>query len=324
MQFPDIKNATFMGDVHLGRRFIEGVPIDRRGEREEMVWQEFEQQLNACTTGAHIQVGDLFDGFDVGNEAVLRAAQIYIAASKRLPRCSFYLIRGNHDAARDVGKVSSFALFAELVSYRPNIGVVMEPLVTPEGFGLLPWDPFRSASSQAEALNFMTNRGQKLSFVVCHCDTKAWNGNDFNVLPFHQLKDITDIVVTGHEHIKRSFQSNGLSVHVTGSMQPYSHSEDPDHTMYWTGTAAELALIDPTNMYIRVKLQPNEDPPPVPNCLGFKTIAGEVEDDEAPDIEVSFESFDTTEIFKQILQEQGVVEQIRDLVLGRFKESMNG
>lgn len=324
MQYPEIPNVEFMGDVHLGRRFIEGVPLERRGEREEEVWEQFEQDLNNLESGlVHIQVGDLFDTFDVPNEVVLRAANLYLEAARRLSSIQFFILRGNHDASRSDTRVSSFDLFKAIVGSQDNIWVVDQPMIYGT-MGFMPWDPFKSAKEQAEGFNqWMPERVAHLDFIVCHCDTKAWNGNDFNVLPLDQLKDLTKIVVTGHEHIKRSFVSKGVTVHVTGSMQPYSHGEDPDHSRYWTGTPDELALLEDTsNLYLRVVLQPGETAPPIPNCLGYKVQIGAVEEEES-DITVDFEEFDTTNIFKGILKELGVSADIQAQVLDKFTESLN-
>ena len=35
----------FIGDVHLGRKFRTGVPLDRRGELEELFFKEFDRVL---------------------------------------------------------------------------------------------------------------------------------------------------------------------------------------------------------------------------------------------------------------------------------------
>lgn len=330
MNYPEIPNVTFLGDTHLGRRFMEGVPIERRGEREEMVWAQFEKELHSHNPVYHIMVGDLFDTFDVDNAVVLRAAQIYLKAAQELEGCTFLILRGNHDAARSDTRVSSFELFKAIVAGQGNIWVVDEPriftLPNCGTMGLMPWHPFRSAAEQAEILKGLRSPdvSDDFDFVVCHCDTEAWNGNDFNLLPLAQLSQLTKVVVTGHEHTKRSFKTKGVTVHVTGSMQPYSHGEDPEHTMYKTVSVDEMyALGDVSNFYLRVVLQPGETPPEVPNCLGYKVQLSTVPLDEDPDITVDFEEFDTTNIFKGVLAELKVLPAIQALVLTKFTESLN-
>jgi DNA repair exonuclease SbcCD nuclease subunit len=331
MIYPEFPNVVFLGDVHLGKRFIEGVPLERRGEREVMVWDQFHRDLRAHNGDFHIQVGDLFDTFDVPNDVVLRAASMYISAAEHLAGCQFYVLRGNHDASRSDFKASSFEVFKRLVSHQINIMVVDEPYVSLENeFGFLPWDPYQSAVEQVKALGAclpLTCAGllmAPLKFVVCHCDVESYGGDLFNVLPIRQLSNLTYTVVTGHDHTPRSFKSDGIQVHVTGSMQPYSHGEDPEHTLYKTVTPAELtALGDVSKFYIRVLLQPGETPPEVPDCLGYKTKLT-TEKDEAPDLEVAdIASFDTTDVFKSILNELKVVGEVQAKVLEKFTEALN-
>ena len=58
---------TLLGDPHLGRTFVHGVPLHRRGEREVMMWRNFAQSLSNVTTPLHICLGDLFDRAGSGN-----------------------------------------------------------------------------------------------------------------------------------------------------------------------------------------------------------------------------------------------------------------
>lgn len=324
MFYPEIKGVEFMGDVHLGRRFIEGVPLDRRGEREEMVWAQFEHDLSCHNGDYHIQVGDLFDTFDVDNAVVQRAAAIYKRVAKNLRGCKFLILRGNHDASRSDTRVSSFDLFKEMIEVADNIEVIDTPRVIPlygdRAFGMMPWDPFKSAKEQAQEL---IDGGDLMLFVVCHCDIKGF-GNDFNIIPTETLKRITDIVVTGHDHHKRDLKMHGVTVHVTGSMQPYSFGEDPEGTMYLTVTPAELAALgDVSNKYVRVVLQPGETPPEVPNCLGYKTVSAKASMDDE-EMDVGFEDFvDTLSLFKEILLELEVSASKTAAVLDKFTESFN-
>jgi DNA repair exonuclease SbcCD nuclease subunit len=324
MNYPEIEGVELMGDVHLGRRFIEGVPLDRRGEREEMVWAQFEHDLHTHNGDYHIQVGDLFDTFDVDNAVVKRAAALYKKAAKNLRTCKFLILRGNHDASRSDTRVSSFELFKEMVEVADNIEVIDTPRFIPlygdRCFGMMPWSPFQSAEELAKVL--CLNRISKVEFVVCHCDLKGF-GNDFNVIPVDTLKQITDVIVTGHDHHRQDLKMGGATVHVTGSMQPYNHGEDPLHTLYWTGTTAELAqLPDTSKLYIRVVLQPGEAPPEIPNCLGYKTVTSTATDDE--EMEVGFDEFvDTIALFKEILKEFEVSAYKTAAVLSKFTESLN-
>lgn len=328
MNYPEFPGVEFMGDVHLGRRFIEGVPLDRRGDRESMIWNQFYADLHCHDGDFHIQVGDLFDNFDVSNDTVLRAATMYISAAQKLSGCQFFVLRGNHDASRRYDKASSFEVFKKIVENVPNIMVVDEPYISLENrFGFMPWDPYRSALMQVQTLSSLlplTCEGldePPLKFVVCHCDVKHYGGDTFNVLPIDELSNLAKHIVTGHDHTKRTFKN----VFVTGSMQPYSHGEDPDHTMYLTMSLEELrdTQVDLTNKYVRVMLRPGEETLAVPNCLGFKTQLLGAKEEES-DITVEFESFDTVGLFRGILEELKVAPAFSKLVMEKFQENLNG
>jgi len=85
-----------LGDPHLGKRFVEGVPLHRRGEREAHQWAEFERSLNDVSSAKnHICVGDLFDAFSVDEATVLRAAEHYVSAAARHRGTHYYILRGN-------------------------------------------------------------------------------------------------------------------------------------------------------------------------------------------------------------------------------------
>src|SRR5687768_4374292 len=94
-----IMGVTVLGDVHLDKKFRTGVPIHRLGEREEMVWKQFEESIANCSTAGHCQVGDIFDQMCVSESTVLRAANIYKYYAKLNPHKKYVIYRGNHDAS---------------------------------------------------------------------------------------------------------------------------------------------------------------------------------------------------------------------------------
>ena len=122
---------TLMGDAHLGRSFIHGVALSRRGEREEMVWRDFAANLAAAKPGLHVSMGDLFDKAIVPYEVIARAAKLYRQAAEAKPQTRFVVLRGNHDVRRDLEKISAFDLFALLVRDIPTIFVVSGPCLDP-------------------------------------------------------------------------------------------------------------------------------------------------------------------------------------------------
>ena len=93
---------TQLGDVHLGRAFVHGVPpLHRRGEREAMLWRGFAESLSNVSTPLHICMGDLFDRAVVSYDTIVSAARLYTQAAAQFPQTKFIILRGNHDASRD-------------------------------------------------------------------------------------------------------------------------------------------------------------------------------------------------------------------------------
>ena len=96
-----------LGDVHLGKVFVNNVPLNRRGDHEKIVWKEFERQLDPEGAEVHVNLGDLFDRPYVPYSVLDRAAQLYLNAARSHPDTEFVVLRGNHDASRDMEAVSA-------------------------------------------------------------------------------------------------------------------------------------------------------------------------------------------------------------------------
>src|ERR1700676_3269686 len=99
-----IENGTIkiLGDPHIAKVFTNNVPLHRRGEREKMVWLQFERGLHPEGADCHVMTGDLFDRAIVQYEALMRAASLYRVAASSYPNTTFVVMRGNHDASRDL------------------------------------------------------------------------------------------------------------------------------------------------------------------------------------------------------------------------------
>src|SRR5277367_6305370 len=117
---------TVLGDGHLGKQFIHNVPLHRRGDHERIVWAKFEESLDPQGAEVHTNLGDLFDRPVVPYAIVWRAAQLYIDTARRYPQTIFVVLRGNHDASRDLEAISAFDIFAGLVAGHSNIVVVKD------------------------------------------------------------------------------------------------------------------------------------------------------------------------------------------------------
>ena len=306
-----------IGDPHLGKPFVNGVPLGRRGDREAMQWADFEAAMLAEDVDLIICVGDLFDRSVVSNAVVKRAADIVNRALRPVT-----IIAGNHDLSRDKGIVSSFQLFSEMVE--PGV-VAFDPCFAdgPEDRGgliaLIPWHPFKSAAQlidEAAAGRLLENADA----VLGHWDVVAVH-ETANLIPLAQLAAAgVKLAITGHDHLGREYDDQGVHVVVTGSMQPYSHAEDPDERFYVTRTAAE-ARADPDafkDKCLRVLLEPGEVFDLTIDCLAFQTkrLDEAMEEDLAA---VGFEAFDMQALFTQAFAE--VPSEIGELVKARFMET---
>ena len=131
-------------------------------------------------------------------------------------------------------------------------------------------------------------------------------------------------VITGHYHTPRIFMEGDTPVWVTGSMQPYSHAEDPNNQLYITLSLQEATTAleaDPDkfkNMNLRITLLPTEAPIAEVDCLSltFKRVS-ENKDDE---LEVNLDSFDLEGIFKSTMAEHNVSTETTNQLWGQFMD----
>lgn len=299
-----------LGDPHLGRKFRTGVPLDRMGEREELQLQEFTDELceSSHEANLHICMGDLFDKFVVAPEIVLAAAGVYRMAASMFPQKRFIVLQGNHDTSRNSTRASSFDLFAAIVADIENITVVRdEPMVIGQ-FGFVPYSAFKPTAELVAQLP------DNLDAVFGHWDVVDFGGD--NVIPTKLLaKKGIDRAYTGHDHLARIQERDGVEIFVTGSMQPYSHAEDPDGRLYRTVTLEELATLDTRDLNIRVRLKEGETLPTDLDCLSLTAIRGETETYEVDTSD--FESLDVGQMLASVLE--GL--SIKDAILEKFHDA---
>src|SRR3546814_7408633 len=105
------KTVALIGDPHLGRKFENGVPLHRRGERERNQLANFQDQL-AQDVDIVVMVGDLFDHPHVGFKVVLDA-YIAIDAATQATGNEILLLAGNHDLPRNLEVVGAFEMRSE-------------------------------------------------------------------------------------------------------------------------------------------------------------------------------------------------------------------
>lgn len=299
-----------LGDPHLGRSFRTGVPLHRRGHREEMVWKDFETSLMTVKADLHVNMGDLFDRFVVAPEVVLRAFRIYEEAALRHPTTTFVVLEGNHDTSRDIGRASSFDLFAELVASVPNIRTVRKEPYVEGRFGFVPFNAFKPTALLVESLP------DDLKVVFGHWDVVDFGGE--NVIPTNLLarKGILR-AVTGHDHIPRIVNRDGVEVRVVGSMQPYSHAEDLGGRLYVTVGLEDLEGLETRDLNIRVRLKEGEVLPEGIDCLSLTAIREDRkgQDDIEAAVDVSeFEALDLRTLLGKTLEDLSVRDEIMGML----------
>lgn len=300
--------VSTMGDPHLARKFVTGVAPAKKGIREAMVREHFKAHVNlfpdtGVQTALHICIGDLFDKFRVPEEDILFAAQTYIEAAAKNENTVYVILRGNHDASRDTELKSSFDVFRELVRGVGNILVVDEKAellkIHAETFVFYPWHPFKTAAEIAAEIN-----PEPGFFAFGHWDILSFNEDSSatdNLIPFEQLAGCK-AVVNGHYHLPKTYMEGSTPVIVTGSLQPYSHAEDPTGNFYVTHSLAEVeANLAANEKYyenknLRVLLEPDQSPIADVDCLSLIFKINRKQDDEG--LDVNLDTFDLEAIFK--------------------------
>jgi len=306
-----------IGDTHLGKVFQTGIPLDRRGEREESIWKQFEEELTAPGDEVYfIHVGDLFDKFVVPFKTIMRAADILDRATRRV-----LILRGNHDASRDNDEVSAFDILEAIIG-NESLVFIKEPTIIPldnndNYIGLVPWDPFNSPAVLVSRLavqlevEWMRGLGGRFSAVFGHWDVDPITANYGNMIPMDELRGITDRVYTGHVHTPQviyPMYGTGPEVTIVGAIQPMSHGEDPQGKIYKTMTLSQVAAYLETNgpdslrnNAVRILLGEGEELPNI-DCLQL-TAKPKHEDDK---IEVRFEQYDLETMFRKCFTDFGV------------------
>lgn len=325
------KRINFIGDPHLGKNFG-GVPLHRRGEREDSQFKQFSDELNS-DHDLTIMVGDLFDTFNVSNDVLLTTMSIITEASVANPDKKFIFISGNHDVSRDANVRGSFEILdyycctlKNVMCYDFTFHIELDDL----DILLCPYSEFESAS---EAIKTFVD--DKFDLVVGHWDTLEIGGTH-NLMPFKQLAHMTNIVVSGHEHVPYIFYINKDGEHLkemgepdaivygTGSMQPYSHSEDPRGEKYVTRTVEQVLyeLSENKDAFsdkcLRIVIEKGEEIPANINCLqlGVKIVT----ETQKEDLQVELGNFDFEAMFKETFKENEVSEEMTKSYYGQYKE----
>lgn len=315
-----------LGDPHLGKRFNAGVPLQRRGDREDMVWQDFTDNVLNTKAHVHVCMGDLFDHFIVDPTTMVKAAEIYKFAAEKNKDTNYFVLMGNHDMSRDLEKLSSFSVFKRLVANHVTVcDEARGGVLFGKYFAFFPYHPITTSHEMMEKaigdFRHLFLGDRKFDAIFGHWDLDSFGEMPHNIFPHELAQSITDDAYTGHIHLPGVREYGNLQLNVIGSMQPYNHSEDPERKLYTTLTMDMLRHADPLtlkNKCVRIVLGPNEEAPEQLDCLQYITKNLDALEDDA-DIEVKLEDFDFRQIITSEMVKQGVTEtEVMTYVLSEF------
>lgn len=282
-----------IGDPHFGRKFLTGVPKDRLGDREKLILEDFKTLLSS-NVDYIIIMGDLFDKFIVTPTVVQIVYDCLVNTST-----SIYILPGNHDLSKDTTKVSSFNLLKILVNKTlKNVKIIdkTEIISVNDNFCLVldAYCPFSNTSVLSEDLkNQLLSKKKSKTKIISFGHWDSLDIIDDGWIPSDLMLQLSDLVVSGHEHSFKSYiypkDTTKTPVLFTGSMQPYSHAEDPLKEYYVTIDEDDLEDFlkdnDTTNKCIRIFCSKDFVLSEPINCLSLSYLIKESIDVHALDEE---------------------------------------
>lgn len=300
-----------VGDPHLARKFEMGVPLHRRGDRERMQLEKFILELNTPDVDQVVIVGDVFDHPHVGYHAVLSTFEALRDTTNNV-----IVMTGNHDEPRNTGVVSAIDLLDELCQQLPHVTMVRKDPKQIGDLVLFPWDWATTAEDQVAAFE----PWPPVEAAIGHWDLISFGGDESHMAPVRSLHTKFGQIplYSGHYHIEGDFVVDGVTVHCTGSMEPYSHGEDPNGERYLTMTLAELEACseDLTDKCVRILLAEGEELPTDLDCLALTAKRLRAEDVQLEEIDTS--QFSWKEILEQSLED--VPQHVREFIDDKMKE----
>ena len=297
LTLPNNLTVHFIGDPHLGKKFEAGVPLHRRGERERKQLQHFINELEV-EADVIIIVGDLFDHPYVGYSVVDAAARALLSAAERNDNRRYYVMAGNHDLPRLITSVGAFHDLEQRLEGRYwNLRVVRRPLVE-EGIAFFPWEWDRRADAQVKDVE-----NEEAYLAVGHWDLSMFEGKDDHLAPVEELQRAFGPNVgiwSGHYHVPGEYTVKGVKIECTGSLEPYSHDQDPSGALYVTlplNRILEAPASEFKDKCVRVILKPGEELPDL-DCLAL-THKREANEKVIRETTTSLRDFDWNKVLKE-------------------------
>ena len=287
MNFYRDENVSVITDTHFGRTFKEGVSLDRRGEYEAKILDDFGEFLLHPQTNIVVHAGDLFDTPEVNYEVLLKVYSKIRNAALENPLVCYYFIAGNHDLNRDDSKNEhcSFRLLQILLKTERNVEFVLENLVVRRDnavIDLFPWD------YKNEEFKFFP----EANYVIGH----------FNDPVPEAIANFKGIKLSGHFH-KRHLTADGTFF--VGSFYPIAFGEESDDSEMITLTLNQYENMNNEelkNKRVRILLKEGETLPVEHDCL--QLIGKKVSEEKEVNLEVTqCEDCDFKQMFFECLKD---------------------
>ena len=287
MNFYRDENVSVITDTHFGRTFKEGVSLDRRGEYEAKILDDFGEFLLHPQTNIVVHAGDLFDTPEVNYEVLLKVYSKIRNAALENPLVCYYFIAGNHDLNRDDSKNEhcSFRLLQILLKTERNVEFVLENLVVRRDnavIDLFPWDYKNEEFKVFPEANY----------VIGH----------FNDPVPEPIANFKGIKLSGHFH-KRHLTADGTFF--VGSFYPIAFGEESDDSEMITLTLNQYENMNNEelkNKRVRILLKEGETLPVEHDCL--QLIGKKVSEEKDINLEVTqCEDCDFKQMFFECLKD---------------------
>ena len=288
MNFYRDENVSVITDTHFGRTFKEGVSLDRRGEYEAKILDDFGEFLLHPQTNIVVHAGDLFDTPEVNYEVLLKVySKIRNAALENKDETIYYFIAGNHDLNKDDSKNEhcSFRLLQILLKTERNVEFVLENLVVRRDnavIDLFPWD-YKNEEFKVYP---------EANYVIGH----------FNDPVPEAIANFKGIKLSGHFH-KRHLTADGTFF--VGSFYPIAFGEESDDSEMITLTLNQYENMNNEelkNKRVRILLKEGETLPVEHDCL--QLIGKKVSEEKEVNLEVTqCEDCDFKQMFFECLKD---------------------
>lgn len=287
MNFYRDENVSVITDTHFGRTFKEGVSLDRRGEYEAKILDDFGEFLLHPQTNIVVHAGDLFDTPEVNYEVLLKVYSKIRNAALENPLVCYYFIAGNHDLNRDDSKNEhcSFRLLQILLKTERNVEFVLENLVVRRDnavINLFPWDYKNEEFKVFPEANY----------VIGHFDDPVPEA----------IANFKGIKLSGHFH-KRHLTADGTFF--VGSFYPIAFGEESDDSEMITLTLNQYENMNNEelkNKRVRILLKEGETLPVEHDCL--QLIGKKVSEEKEVNLEVTqCEDCDFKQMFFECLKD---------------------